>query len=213
MSHPAYRPVEDFESALQNYTGAPYAVAIDNCSNAMFLSLTYEDIRGKEITIPAHTYMSTPCAIIHAGGQVKFDHDMNEPGGYLRGAYPLRGSKTFDSALSFTKGMWTSFPKGSFVCVSFSGPRKHLKMGKAGAILTDSQDAMEWFKRARYSGRNPVSHETDRFAMVGWNFYLLPDIAARGNVAMIEMMNKENEDLCFYYQDLSKYKMYTDANR
>ena len=211
MPHPAYNPVTDFERALEQYTGATYAITTDNCSNAMFMALTYEGIKEKEITIPAHTYMSTPCSIIHAGGQVAFDKSMNEPDGYLKGAYPLRGSKTFDSALTFTKGMWSRFPKGSFVCLSFSGPRKHLKLGKGGAILTDSQDAMEWFKLARYSGRHEVSHETDQFAMVGWNYYMLPEIAARGNVLMLDQ--RDNEDLCFKYQDLSGYEIYTGANR
>lgn len=211
MSHPAYRPIEDFETALQNYTGAPFAITVDNCSNAMFLALMYEGIKGKEITIPAHTYMSTPAAIIHAGGKVAFDPSMNEPNGYLKGAYPLKGSKTFDSALTFTKGMWSRFPKGSFVCLSFSGPRKHLKLGKGGAILTDDPRAMEWFKLARYSGRHAVSHETDTFAFPGWNFYLLPELAARANVLMMDQ--KDNPDLCFYYQDLSNYDIYTKANR
>lgn len=211
MSHPAYSPIIDFEKALEKYTGATYAVAIDNCSNAMFLSLKYEGIEGKEIVIPSHTYMSTPCSIIHAGGKVAFDPSMNELGGYLRGSYPLRGSETFDSALTFTKGMWSRFPKGSFVCLSFSGPRKHLKLGKGGAILTDSQEAMEWFKLARYSGRHEVSHETDTFAFPGWNYYMLPEIAARGNVLMMDQ--RDNDDLVFRYQDLSKYKIYTEANR
>lgn len=212
MSHPAYNPVVDFEKALERYTGAPHAIAIDNCSNAMFLTMTYEGVKGKELTFPKRTYMSAVCSAIHAGAKIKFtDKGVNLDKCTIKGAYPIKGSKTFDSALSFTKDMWSRFPKGSFVCLSFSGPRKHLKLGKGGAILTDDKKAMEWFKLARFSGRHPVGHETDNFAMVGWNFYMLPEIAARGNVLMMDQ--KDNEDLEFEYQDLSKYKMYTEANR
>lgn len=212
MSHPAYSPVSDFEKVLEAYTGAPHAITVDNCSNAIFLALTYENVKGKELTIPAHTYMSVPCAVIHAGAAVNFDHKLNN-GNKLKGAYQIQGSRTWDSALTFTKNMWSRFPKGSFACLSFSGPRKHLKLGKAGAILTDDKHAMEWFKLARYSGRHPVGHETDNFAMVGWNYYLLPDIAARANILMMEMINQENEDLEFEYQDLSRYEMYKKGNR
>jgi len=65
-----YRVTEEFEKALCDYTGAKYAITVDNASNAIFLSLMYEDINGKEITIPSRTYPSVPCEIIHAGGKV-----------------------------------------------------------------------------------------------------------------------------------------------
>ena len=58
----------EFEKELEKYTGAPYAICVDNCSNALFLSLMYEGVKGKEITSPSRTYMSVPCEIIHAGG-------------------------------------------------------------------------------------------------------------------------------------------------
>ena len=32
---------EQFETALATYTGAKFAIAIDNCSNALFLCLKY----------------------------------------------------------------------------------------------------------------------------------------------------------------------------
>lgn len=60
-----------FEDALSKYTGAPYVITVDNASNALFLCLMYEEIKGKEITIPCRTYPSVPCEIIHAGGKVK----------------------------------------------------------------------------------------------------------------------------------------------
>jgi dTDP-4-amino-4,6-dideoxygalactose transaminase len=55
MANGIYKITEDFEKVLSDYTGAPYVVTVDNQSNALFLSLTYENIKGKEITIPSRT--------------------------------------------------------------------------------------------------------------------------------------------------------------
>ena len=49
MAEGVYKITEDFEKALSDYTGAPYVVTVDNQSNALFLSLYYENIKGKEI--------------------------------------------------------------------------------------------------------------------------------------------------------------------
>ena len=67
-----YDITNEFEKRLAEYTGAPYVVTVDNQSNALFLALTYEKVKGQEITIPSRTYPSVPCEIIHAGAKVKF---------------------------------------------------------------------------------------------------------------------------------------------
>jgi len=174
MAEGVYKITEDFEKALATYTGAPYAVTVDNESNALFLALYYDNIRGREIEIPCRTYPSVPCEIIHAGGKVKFRKMAAKT---LTGAYQLIGSRVWDSALRFTHNMYLP---GSFMCLSFTGPHKHLKLGKGGAILTDNPDAYSWFKRARFSGRRECSYHIDRFDLLGWNFYMMPEIAARG---------------------------------
>ena len=48
-----YDITAEFEKRLADYTGAPYVVTVDNQSNALFLALMYENVKGKEITIPA----------------------------------------------------------------------------------------------------------------------------------------------------------------
>jgi hypothetical protein len=37
MAQGVHKITEDFEKALCDYTGAPYAIALDNMSNALFL--------------------------------------------------------------------------------------------------------------------------------------------------------------------------------
>jgi dTDP-4-amino-4,6-dideoxygalactose transaminase len=209
MAEGVYRITEVFEEALARYTGAEYAVALDNQSNALFLALMYEGVKGKKVSIPSRTYPSVPCAIIHAGGYVKF---IPVEGKTLKGAYPLLGTRTWDSALRFTTNMYLS---GTFMCLSFTGPYKHLKLSKGGAILTDDYKAQLWFKRARFSGRRECSYHTDNFDMLGWNFYMEPEKAARGILLMSQFYNvedgtpKSNEDIELPYPDLSKFPIYT----
>lgn len=207
MANGIYKVTEDFEAALAKYTGAPYVVTVDNQSNALFLSLYYEGVKGKTISIPSRTYPSVPCEIIHAGAKVEF-----EPveGKTIKGAYQLKPTRTWDSALRFTANMYIP---NSFMCISFTGPYKHFKLSKGGAILTDDLHAYHWFKRARYSGRRECSYHDDNFDMLGWNFYMMPELAARGLLLMNQFYNidgtpKQNPDLELPYPDLSKFDVY-----
>lgn len=212
MANSIYKITEEFENKLSEYTGSLYSVTVDNQSNALFLSLFYEknvkkSITGETITIPSRTYPSVPCEIIHAGLKVNFK---NVEGKTLKGSYNLEGSNVWDSALRFTADMYIP---GTHMCVSFTGPYKHFKLSKGGAILTDSYDAYLWFKRARYSGRRECSYHDDYFDMLGWNFYMMPELAARGLLLMNQFYNldgtkKHNEDLELPYPDLSKYEIY-----
>lgn len=207
MAQGIYKVTEEFEEQLSKYTGAPYVITVDNASNAIFLALMYENVKGKTITIPARTYPSVPCEIIHAGAKVEF-----EPveGKTIKGAYQLKPTNVWDAALRFTHNMYI---KNTHMCVSFTGPYKHFKLSKGGAILTDNYDAHLWFKRARYSGRRECSYHTDNFDMLGWNFYMMPELAARGLLLINQFYNvdgtpKHNDDLELPYPDLSKFEIY-----
>jgi len=212
MASGVYKVTEDFEKRLADYTGSKYAVALDNQSNALFLALMYNGIKGMEITIPSRTYPSVPCSIINAGGMVKFKP---VDGTTLRGAYRLAPTNVWDSALLFTADMYIP---GSHMCISFTGPYKTFKLSKGGAILTDNLDAYHWFKRARYSGRRECSYHDDNFDMIGWNFYMMPELAARGLLLIDQFYTPNGEKveiqpLELPYPDLSKYDIYKKANR
>lgn len=207
MSQGVYKITEEFESQLSKYTGAPYVITVDNASNALFLALMYENVNGQTITIPSRTYPSVPCEIIHAGAKVSF---APIDGKTIKGAYQLKPTKVWDSALRFTHNMYI---KNTHMCISFTGPYKHFKLSKGGAILTDNYDAQLWFKRARYSGRRECSYHTDNFDMLGWNFYMMPELAARGLLMINQFYNidgtpKHNDDLELPYPDLSKFEIY-----
>ena len=127
----------------------------------------------------------------------------------LKGAYQLIPTKVWDSALRFTNNMYIT---GTHMCISFTGPFKHLKLSKGGAILTDDEQAYNWFKRARFSGRNECSYHNDHFDMLGWNFYMMPEIATRGLLLMTQFYKNgipiSNDDLELEYPDLSRFPIY-----
>ena len=54
------------------------------------------------------------------------------------------------------------------------------------------------------------------FDMIGWNFYMMPELAARGLLLMNQFYQgetpKKNEDLEMPYPDLSKFPIYTQHN-
>ncbi len=192
--------VEAFEQMVANYAGSKYAVAVDSCTNAMFLCLKYLNARG-EIEVPKNTYLSVPQLVIHAGCTPKFV-DLEWSGVYKLKPYPV-----VDSATRFTKNMYI---KGTYQCLSFH-IRKILPIAKGGMILTDDENAVKWFKEAEYEGRDRrVPHdEMPEPTICGWNMYMPPEQAAKG-IELFKSINEENPDCggSYKYKDLSGYKMF-----
>ncbi len=198
---------EMFEKELCRYTGAPYAVAVDNASNALFLCLTMVKVKGIKIGLPERTYPSVPCEVIMAGGKVDWYPVKGET---ITGAYRLYPTRVWDAALSFTADM---YKKGQLMCISFTGAYKHLKLGKGGAILCDTQEDYEWLKRARNSGRGECSYHVDNFTMIGRNCYMMPQVAAQGLLLIqqfyrLDGSKKSNPDITLPYPNLSKFEVY-----
>ena len=195
MKHNPYKIVQMFEEEIAEYTGSPYAVALDNCTDALFLCCTYLNVT--EVTIPKKTYLSVPQAIMVSGGKLSFD-DTEWVGLYQLKPYPI-----YDSARRFTSDMYIP---NSFMCLSFH-PKKILKMRKGGMILTDNEDAYKWFKKARHEGRDEIPYTQDNIKMIGWNMYMTPPDAADG-LWLMSSMSKHNEDSIEDYPDLTKNDLF-----
>ena len=196
--------VDLFEKKLAEYGGSKYAVAVDNCTDAMFLCLKYLKADG-EVTLPKRTYVSVPCTVIHAGCKVKFE-DIEWSGAYQLNPYPV-----WDGATRMQRGMYV---KDSYYCLSFHR-RKHIPIGKGGMILTDDKRAYEWFKVARYEGRHMDKlYKDDYFDMIGWNMYMPPEQAAEG-LELFKGIKDHNDDLetSGMHKDLSEFSIYEGANR
>ena len=74
-------------------------------------------------------------------------------------------------------------------------------------ILTDDENSVKWFKKARYCGRNAKPLMEDNFEMLGWNMYMTPEQAARGLLLMNEA-EYTHRKIMPEYPDLSKYWIY-----
>ena len=191
IKHNPYKIVKMFEEEVAEYTGAPFAVAVDSCTNALFLCLMYFRHTGciepkigrsnfnklvQEVHIPSKTYLSVPMSIIHAGFEPVFDTSMND----WSGIYQLEPYALYDAAKRLTSDMYIPY---SYMCLSFH-IKKSLSIGKGGMILCDDANAVEWFKKARYEGRSEKSYDEDNIEMLGWNMYMTPQEAAHGLALM-----------------------------
>ena len=193
-----YKVVKEFEEEIARYAGSKYAVAVESCSAAIFLCCEYLDVG--EVTIPKFTYPSVPCAIIHAGGNVKFNNKK------WHGTYELEPFKIYDAALRFRRNMY----RDGFVCLSFH-MKKHLTIGRGGMILLNDKEAYEWLKRARFDGRNELPLNEDKITQLGWNMYLTPEQAVRGLELFNIIKDKDLKDMDpteQNYPDLSKIEAY-----
>ena len=173
--------VEFFEDIVAEYAGSRYAVAVDSCTNALFLSMMYYRAtsssipKGNIIEVPKRTYISLPMQAIHAGFSVEFVD------GYWTGAYRLNPLPVIDSAQRFTQNMYEHYDD-TLYCLSFHS-KKILSIGRGGMILTNDIDARDWLRRTRYDGRsslyyNDINNHT--VPTLGWHMYMTPEEAVRG---------------------------------
>lgn len=200
MLHNPYKIVRMFEEEVAEYTGAPYAVSVDSCTNALFLCLKY--LNAEEVVVPRKTYLSVPQSVLHSGAKLKFSNED------WQGIYQLKPYPIWDSAKRFTSQMYIP---GNYMCLSFH-IKKHIKIGKGGMILTDNKDAVEWFKKARYEGRSEKFYKEDDIDMLGWNMYMTPQQAAHG-LALMQNVPEKNPDLDEHgngYRDLKEFTIFKD---
>jgi len=201
MLHNPYKIVRMFEEEIAEYTGAPYAISIDSCTNALFLICKYLEVG--EVTIPSKTYLSVPQSIIHAGGEVVFDR--REETNNWKGIYQLKPYPIYDAAKRLKKDMYID---GTFMGLSFH-IKKLLPIWKGGMILTDNAEAADWFKKARYEGRSEKFYKEDDITFHGWNMYMTPQQAAQG-LAMFQNYSADGGDLGEEngYRDLTEFTVF-----
>ena len=201
MLHNPYKIVKMFEEEIAEYTGAPYAISVDSCTNALFLCCKFLNV--KKVIIPSKTYLSVPMSIINAGGEVIFDKKPET--NHWVGLYQLKPYPIYDSAKRLTSNMYIP---NSFMCLSFH-IKKQLPIGKGGIILTDNEESVDWFKRARYEGRSEKYYKEDDVDSIGWNMYMTPQEAAHG-LCLMQNYPKHNSDLGELngYRDLTEFKIF-----
>jgi dTDP-4-amino-4,6-dideoxygalactose transaminase len=190
--------VDIFEKKVSDFCGSKFAVAVDCCSNAIFLILKYIN-NPQKVKIPYFTYASVPMQILHAGYEFEFVDKK------WSGTYKLEPLDVWDFAGRWTKGMY----EGGFAALSFQ-IKKRLPIGRGGMILCDDYDAYTWFKRACYDGRNlEKNYMEDDIEMLGWHMYMTPEDAARG-IILMDNISEVNDDSHSHmsYKDLRLNKIF-----
>ena len=204
MIHNPYKIVKMFEEEVAHYTGAPYAVAVNSCTSALYLACKQQKVEGKDVIIPSKTYLSVPQSILQSGANLIFDDRRWE------GIYQLKPFPIYDAAKRLTSGMYIS---GSLMCLSFH-IKKHLKIGKGGMILTDNLNTKEWLIKARYEGRSELPYHEDDIAQEGWNMYMTPEQATRGLMLMqnypLHVVDIPEDPP---YRDLTEFKMFNNIRK
>jgi len=165
----SFQALFDFESALAEYTGAPYAVVTDGCTHAIELCMRYEQVKACQFS--AYTYLSVPMMLTH----LDIEYEMIDES--WTGEYQFRNTRIRDSARRLERGMYRP---GQMQCLSF-GWTKPLQLGKVGAILLDDTEAYKLFSRQRSDGRDlniPWHDETD--LVLGYHYCPTLELCARG---------------------------------
>ena len=190
-----------FEKLLSEYTGAPYVVLTDSCTNALFLSLKLKLNQNKiidhNILIPNRTYISVPQVIIHCGLTPMY-RDFN-----WFGSYELGDTNIIDCAVGFKKDM---YKPDKFMCLSFQ-QKKAIKIGKGGAILLDNEEDYKILKRMSWDGRDSsISVKEDlNNIILGYHMNMIPDDAAKG----ILLLNQYQ----YNFEDFKGFDNYPDISQ
>jgi dTDP-4-amino-4,6-dideoxygalactose transaminase len=165
--------IKQFEDAIAEYTGAPYAIMTDCCTHAIELCLRYDNVRALKMT--PYTYLSIPMTMHKLGIPYVYNEEVKQE---WSGEYAFMYTRIWDSARRLEKDMYVA---GTMKCLSF-GHSKPLHIGRGGAILLDDKKAYDAIIRMRYDGRdlNISPWQEQKEFRVGYHYKPTPEEAAQG---------------------------------
>lgn len=193
--------VEDFEKQIAEFYNAPFAVATDSCTHAIELCLRYKDI--KEASCPTHTYVSVPMTF----------EKLNIAWNFRQQNWSEFYMVTTDIIDAATLWQPRSYIRNTFMCISFQF-RKHLGLGRGGAILCDKLDDYNTLKKMSYDGRLPTAPWAEQdIDTLGYHYYMTPETAQLGLDKLSEAKQTKpkiwsNND----YPNLSQMKIFKDKH-
>lgn len=185
------------EKDFAQFVGSRYAVAVDSCTSALFLSLKCNGIgTGDIVTIPSLTFASVANIIIHCGAKIEWEDES-----FVGRAYHLKNNRVFrvvDSAHQIERNVYQQFP-GSLMCFSFY-PTKQITSAEGGMIALNDHYAMEWLEKARWNGRKGWGPNYV-IELAGWKMNMtdLQAVLARVQLYKLEAMNRRRKYLTEYY--------------
>jgi dTDP-4-amino-4,6-dideoxygalactose transaminase len=164
-----FEVVEQFEKEISNFFGSPYAVATDCCTHAIELCLRYT--KSNNVYCPTNTYISIPFTF------KKLNLTWNFKDIEWQDYYFIGNTNIIDAAVLWEQN---SYIPNTLMCLSFQF-KKHLSLGRGGAILCDNYTDYVALKKLSYDGRfgNAPWAEQD-ITSVGYHYYMTPETALLG---------------------------------
>lgn len=163
-----FEVVDEFEKAVAEFFGAPYAVAVDSCTHGLELSLRLE--KANIINVPHRTYLSVPFLADKLGIYRRWINHVWEDYYYLTPTIA-------DAAVLWKKD---SYVPGTKMALSFQF-QKHLSLGRGGMILLDDESDYNDLIKMSYDGRaRGVPWRKQNVNSRGYHYYMTPETAATG---------------------------------
>jgi len=190
--------VRDFENAIAEFYGAPYAIAVDSCTHSIELCLRYKEV--KKIILPKRTYLS----IAFLAQKIGIDLEWKDENWV--NYYYLGETSIIDAAVLWARDSYIS---GTLMCLSFQY-QKHLSLGRGGMILTDNKKERDDLKRMSYDGRDPdIPWRDQNISMIGYHYYMTPETAQLGLDKLPEAIKTEPKEWAIQdWPDLQKMDIF-----
>lgn len=190
--------VEKFEREIADFYNAPYAVATDCCTHAIELCLRYKNYN--DITIPTHTYISIPFTLEKLNMNWQFEYEE------WKNFYYLKNTNIVDAAVYWKKN---GYINNTFMCLSFQY-KKHLNLGRGGAILFQNKEDYDRLKKMSYDGRNPNQPwMIQNIDTIGYHYYMTPEVAKLGLETLPNSINTTPKSWCYEdYPNLKSMKVF-----
>jgi dTDP-4-amino-4,6-dideoxygalactose transaminase len=231
------KETQAFEQEVAAYTGAKHAIATNGCTMALYLVVKHMKLQSTdEVIVPSLTWSATASIVIQAGAtpvfaDVKSDTWCLDPedvrkkitprtklvipvhysARYAEGFENFPVPVLFDSAHRIEPNSFN----GITSCFSFYAV-KNMTTVRGGMIITDSDEAAEWYRMAchggiakdtlsRYNGTGGISASAFYYEVEdpGWNFDMTDVEAAIGREQLkkVEGLNKRREEIAAKYNE------------
>lgn len=196
----SFDTVLKFEEKIADFYGSKFAVATDCCTHAIELCLRYEN--SDRVTCPKNTYISIPFTFEKLFLKWRFEDSRWSNYYYIT-------DKIIDAAVYWQEKGYVS---NTYMCLSFQF-KKHLSLGRGGAILLDNKKDYKELKKLSYDGRIPgVGWTKQDIASIGYHYYMTPETAQLGLQKITSAMNTPPRLWSYRdYPDLSKMSVFNDT--
>ena len=190
--------ITEFEKKIAEFYNSPYAVATDCCTHAIELCLRYEGYNN--IIIPTNTYISVPFTFEKLNLKWKFEYQE------WKDFYYVGNTNIIDAAVYWKQG---GYIENTYMCLSFQF-RKHLSLGRGGAILLQNKEDYDILKKMSYDGRDLSKPWIKQdISTIGYHYYMTPETAQIGIVKLKNVENIPSKNWTYInYPDLSKMSVF-----